>query len=724
MKKVAVLTLKGYFNYGNRLQKYALSKILHDMGLEVYSIWDKDLVGKTKEFIVSSAIFLKKYDRLRKFYKISHMYSKEINVDEVEKNGIDMVVVGSDQVWNPEYYERDHNLLYRAKNGEKVISYAASIGRAEIPDEYRDLYRDVISKYDALSVREKQAEEEIKKLTGRKDVITVLDPTLLLSRQEWESMEEKPEIYKENMKYVLCCFLGKMPEEERADIEEYAKRNDCFIINILDPNDPFSKISGPQNFIYLIHHAQLVCTDSFHASVFSFIYDRPLVVFKRVGKSDYMYSRLQNLLDVFQLENREYKGRITDDQIEHDYSAGYRIREAEARKGKDFLYKCIWGKRAIRIHDKAACSGCGACAEVCPKQCIKLKTDSEGFWYPSANLKECIDCGLCLHTCPIINIKSDDRREAQEFRIGYSKDEEARTDSSSGGIFTALASEVIENGGVVFGAAFDDDFMVHHVKAETADDLVKLRGSKYVQSRTEHTFAQAREVLEEGRTVLYAGTGCQIAGLKAYLKRDYDNLLTVDLICHGVPSPKLWRKYLDEQIGQYGANVSDVNFRKKTQGWKEFSLAIGFENGKHYEAVFRKDPYMKLFLNDICLRPSCHACKFKPVHSQADITIGDCWDIGKIKPEMDDDKGISEVHVHTAKGKEYINKIKEQVVLESPECGKSLQQMAFRSTTPHIRRSKFFSEFKKGESTVELVKLVPLKTIDKVEGKLKQIFRR
>ena len=330
----------------------------------------------------------------------------------------------------------------------------------------------------------------------------------------------------------------------------------------------------------------------------------------------------------------------------------------------------------IQIKDKKNCCGCNSCVQACPKQCITMAEDEEGFLYPHVDAAVCIDCGLCARSCPVIN--QAEPREPIRVYAATNPDEEQRLHSSSGGIFIMLAKETIKVGGVVFGAKFDKDWEVKHCYAETEEDLKPLMRSKYVQSRIENTFKEAENFLKQGRNVMFVGTPCQIAGLKKYLKKEYDNLLTVDIICHGVPSPKVWREYLEElrnntalKCGN-GNNsesssskkdssiITSINFREKQLGgfsWKKFGfVAHGTKSGNSGERTvlasspLDKNIYMRGFIANLFLRPSCHYCPSRSGKSGSDITLGDAWGIWNVSPELDDDKGISAVMINTEKG--------------------------------------------------------------------------
>lgn len=301
----------------------------------------------------------------------------------------------------------------------------------------------------------------------------------------------------------------------------------------------------------------------------------------------------------------------------------------------------------IKLLNKSYCCGCSACLQICPKHSISFNEDKEGFLYPNVDTSTCIDCGLCEKVCPVIN-QNDERLPLQVFAAKHPNDE-IRLSSSSGGIFTLLAEQIIDEGGVVFGARFNEKWEVVHDFAETKEGLIPFRGSKYVQSRIGDAYANAEKFLKSGRKVMFTGTPCQIAGLKKYLRREYENLLAVDFVCHGVPSPMVWRKYIQEEIAHQDKCVlTKVNFRDKSTGWKKFSFILNFSQTKLEgdqnlirSSVFTDNAYMNAFLENLSLRPCCYACPAKAGKSESDITIGDFWGIEKIASWLDDDKGIS-----------------------------------------------------------------------------------
>lgn len=324
------------------------------------------------------------------------------------------------------------------------------------------------------------------------------------------------------------------------------------------------------------------------------------------------------------------------------------------------------------------CSGCRACEKKCPINAITMIEDECGFLYPQVDDEKCIKCGLCRKICPTNNEEVPIEKKAY---AAYNKDDKIRLDSSSGGIFDVLANYIIEKQGVVFGAAFDKDFNVKHIAVNNKKDIDKLRKSKYVQSDTNCTFEMAKKILDEGKLVFYSGTPCQIEGLKAYLGKDYENLVTQDIICHGVPSPRVWREYLKNK----SESIQEINFRSKEKSsWDDYQFKIVYNNKAEYEN-HNQNVFMKLFLNDLILRNSCYNCKFKKKNRISDFILADFWGIDKINKEINDHKGISLLIVNSNKAekilKEVLNKIviKEVIFEEAIKGNKSMTSSVSKS---------------------------------------------
>jgi coenzyme F420-reducing hydrogenase beta subunit len=351
----------------------------------------------------------------------------------------------------------------------------------------------------------------------------------------------------------------------------------------------------------------------------------------------------------------------------------------------------------IKIKTKKDCVGCYACANICPENCILMLSDEEGFWYPEVDYSKCFKCAKCINVCPIINYKTIKNETIKDDPVAYAcmnKNESIRLESSSGGLFTVIAERVIKNEGVVFGAGFNKNFEVVHSYVESKEELEKFRGSKYVQSKIGDTYKQARDILEKGRNVLFTGTPCQIGGLQAFLKKSYENLLCVDIICHGVPSPVLWKKYIKYREEKAGSSTQRIAFRRKDEGWKRFSVSFLFKNNTEYRKTHDKDLYMRAFLKDVCLRPSCYGCRFKTLYRQSDITLADFWGIQNIFPEMDDDKGISLIFVNSTAGRVMFEQIKDKILCKEVNINEAVKynSAAIKSVEYNPKRKNFFNE--------------------------------
>ncbi len=359
----------------------------------------------------------------------------------------------------------------------------------------------------------------------------------------------------------------------------------------------------------------------------------------------------------------------------------------------------------INILKKSNCSGCSSCVQICPKQCVSMQRDEEGFFYPQVNQSVCIDCGLCSKVCH--ELHPSEKQKPLKVYAAINKDTDIRMKSSSGGFFSFLAEKVVSGDkGAVFGAKFDDNWQVIIAYSETIEGLDCFRGSKYVQAQMRTSYVDAERFLKEGRIVLFSGTPCQIAGLHHFLRRKYDNLLTVDIVCHGVPSPKVWDKYLDEIADSLKDTILKIEFRDKVNGWKRYSFTLDYvRQGKylHESSLHKDNSYMQAFLKNMILRPSCYACRAKCGRSGSDITIADFWGIQHVNPGMDDDKGTSMVMINTEKGASMIDF--SQILFHEEKYDDALKYNPAieKSVVAHPNRRFFFRDLDKSKSVVELI---------------------
>lgn len=370
----------------------------------------------------------------------------------------------------------------------------------------------------------------------------------------------------------------------------------------------------------------------------------------------------------------------------------------------------------IELKDKLLCCGCYSCVQRCPRQCITMTQDEEGFFYPHVDHTTCINCGLCEKVCPTL-LPRQEHNVINTF-AAKNHNEVIRKESSSGGIFTILAETIINEGGVVFGASWDQDNSVEHSYSESIDGLKAFRSSKYVQSNIKNSYKQVEVFLKSGRKVLFSGTPCQVAGLKAFLRSEYDNLIMVECVCHGVPSPGLWQKYLSEVSN--GRTVIEINHRDKHTGWENYSVVIKFSDGSEIAQAHDENPWTRAFIKNITLRPSCYSCAYKGVNSVADITIGDLWGADKLLPEQHDNLGHTLVIIHTIKARDMVRNVECVKNFQMPEVAHYNSALCLNSKY-NDKRGVFFTMIYGGKPFINVVKSL---TKDPLLLKIKLLIRK
>lgn len=379
----------------------------------------------------------------------------------------------------------------------------------------------------------------------------------------------------------------------------------------------------------------------------------------------------------------------------------------------------------IEIKNKVECCGCYGCYNICPTKAIEMVEDEKGFKYPSVNNEKCVDCGLCEKVCPILNNKKEEKKDIKVYAC-MNKNTDTRMKSSSGGIFTLIASYILDLDGVVFGAKFDDDFQVIHSFIEHKEELYQFRGSKYVQSKIGDMYKKAKKFLEQNRYVLFTGTPCQIEGLYSYLGKEYEKLYTQDIICHGVPSPMVWRKYLQEFNIKYKGKPKEISFREKSNtGWNNFEMKLQYDTDS-YITSHNEDIYMKAFLYNICLRDSCYACNFKKKDRISDITLADFWGINNIDKEMNDNKGTSLVIINSKKGNQLFEKIEQNTICKEEDFEEAVKYnpSMISSVKMHKNRENFFKGLENNDLEVLVKKYTKIPLYRKILRKSKAIVKK
>lgn len=392
----------------------------------------------------------------------------------------------------------------------------------------------------------------------------------------------------------------------------------------------------------------------------------------------------------------------------------------------------------ISILDKKNCTGCRMCEQICPVNAIEIKENIEGFIEPYIDKNKCTNCGLCGARCPQLNeVKNYSKLKEVKSYAAKNKNEEEQMESSSGGIFSVIANYVLENGGIVYGASFNDELEVEHIGIESKEKLYKLRGSKYVQSDTKNTYKEVKENLEKGKMVLYSGTPCQIAGLNNYLVKKYENLITIDIVCHGVPSKKIYKKYLKWLEKNNKSKIEKYSFRDKQKfPWGgALGATVNFENGKKKYINSSLDPYYKSFLNSVNYREACYNCKYANQNRVGDITLMDYWGVEKIYPEFMDEKGVSAILINTEKGQNILDILKEKMYMLETSVdliARRNQNLKEPSTRTPIRENAYkdidkleFNEYAKNslqfkKDKIDIIKGIIPKSIKK---QIKKIIR-
>ena len=588
----------------------------------------------------------------------------------------DVILSGSDQIWNPKIFPdgRFDPVFFGAFTDRRKIAYAPSFGIPRIPEEMEEELRGYLDQFSHLSVREQQGQRIVRDLTGR-EVPVVLDPTLLLTAQQWKAMASDHLFAGHGALtpggYLLCYCISR-PGALEPYIRRLAAQTGlpvvqlCGIRQKVHPKARCVLDAGPAEFLSLFANAAAVCTNSFHGTVFSLQFQVPF--FTAVSPAELAApesSRTFSLLSRLGLQNRIIGTGASagpDDSI--DWSAAAERLEAERQASLDYLWAALTGApqetapAAVEppasagpvLADHTHCTGCTACAAVCPKDAISMTRDKEGFSYPAVDGNLCVHCGRCTAVCPILNPK--ERGGVPAVFAAWNKDDAIRKDSTSGGVFSLVAEYVLEGGGVVFGAAFDAHQHLRHVACFRKEELWRLRGAKYVQSDLGglgQTFREIKKALET-RPVLFSGTPCQVEGLYRYLGGRPENLTTCDLVCHGVPSPGVWEDMARSIERRRHKDLQAVRFRNKVTGWKDSHFTTVYDDGTVDTAPLFSTEYGRAFGRALFLRPSCYTCPYTTMARVGDLTLGDFWGLREDELPEQQEKGVSLLTVNTPHG--------------------------------------------------------------------------
>lgn len=729
--RVALATCHDKRNYGSMLQAWATQRFLEESGYDVRTIDKTGLgkaisVGRMEHYARNfrdTAMYSEKVPfalhRVRQ--RVSHGFGRDMAARRASFDGFarecfrltrktfdfdearelsaeyDAVVVGSDQLWLPVNIAGDYFTLSWVDPGVRKVAYATSFGISGLDGWTGRRVGDFLSGYHAVSVREESGAEIVRGLTGRRPEV-VCDPTMLLDAGQWRDVACSGNRLVPDEPYVLAYFLGRNAWQ-REVVEAYAHARGLKIVAIAH-NDSFVKAdegyadvypweAGPAEWIDLIDNAQLVCTDSFHGTVFSSILETPFISFRRhAGGVQSTNSRMDTLLGLLGLFGRLCEdagefGRIVSGAI--DFSEPReRIGSYREASAEWLLQALDFGDRKvpehIAVHHAEECCGCSACAAACPLGCVRMTYDAVGCEYPDVDETLCIGCGKCIAACPVINGKAEVVREQHAYLVQHN-DSEVLAESTSGGAMTAFAQAVIENGGIVFGAGYLDEvtrsragdapgrLVVGHFGVDAISELGRFRNSKYVQSAIGPSYEEAKAELEAGREVLFIGTPCQCEGLLAYLGARPSKLRVADVVCRAVVCRRVFSSYMQWLDGEYGA-ADDLRFRDKSKyGYSYSSIrAVAHEGDgsveELYSAGVESDPYLRAFFGNLSDRPICYSCPFKKRYRESDLTCWDCFDVAKFGSGLDDNRGVTRVLVQSEAGQELLERASDYLKIE------------------------------------------------------------
>lgn len=671
MKKVGIMTWFSYNNYGTVLQAYATSKFIEKLGYEPQIINYIPKVRKTNIFDIKGAQIVKKIYEIKnkkKYTKILQEINQkseefksnnlklttpcetEIELTEISQDKL-AIICGSDQIWSPLSFDKHYYLDFVDQS--KKIAYAPSFGVSTIPYNLKEKTEELLKDFKYLSARELKGQEIIKELSEKKATL-VVDPTLLLTEKDWV---KKLNLNKNEEKYIVCYFLGYQ-KEYYSTAKKIAKELNYKIIIIpgnthyLDKNKYKDlNICSPQKFVELIMNAKFVITDSYHGMLFSINFNKDFLIFKRFKdkKKSSQNSRIYTILKEYNLSDRMYHKNMSIQKIissKINYENVNKILDAKRRKSIEYLKSSI--KEIEQVTEKAVeknsekitnmCTGCGMCQSVCPKNCILISQNDNGFYSYKIDKSKCINCGLCRKVCAQC-VSNRNKIKSQKIYSVFSKKKDIIESSSSGGIAYHLAEYAINEEMKVIGCTYDiTKNIAKHIVISKKEDIKKLSGSKYIQSYTVDAFKEIKKM----KSGLIIGTPCQIASINNYLTnvKKRENFILVDLICHGVPTYNLWKNI----IQKYN-NINSIKFRDKKYNSKKVLTINNFK--------VKDNMYYDFFNSSLIFNECCYDCNYRET-SCADIRIGDYWG-PKSKTNKD---GISMVISNTAKGEKIINQLR------------------------------------------------------------------
>ncbi|MBO6294020.1 MAG: Coenzyme F420 hydrogenase/dehydrogenase, beta subunit C-terminal domain [Selenomonas sp.] len=734
---VGIMGLWSGCNYGSIMTYYALNRVVDSMGKSILMI-DKP--------ILSERDVEREETHSRRFGKEHYDISKQYRPNEMhELNDIcDTFLIGSDQVWNYGISKNFGKLFYFdfVDEQNKKLAYAVSFGHGTdfAPPEERKVISGYMARMDGIAVREADGVRLCREQYGIK-ALQVLDPVFLADPKIYTPIIKKS-AHKEEEPFMVTYILDPTPEKCEAARHIAEKLGGIKIISLLDGlpwkfKENKEKTTLPncienlqvEDWLYYLSNAKFILTDSCHGASFALIFKKNFIAMTNRHRG---VSRFKSLSELFKFEDRlveDPRRILTDEHLLEplDYVMIDSIMKKERTRCREWLKdKLDEPKRpaselkntnivqkqarsaekgsvnlsntVMQVAEAGNCTGCSACASVCPKNAITIRENQNGFLQPEIDEEKCVNCGICLTKC--ISEHPVYKNSPRPACFAMMANDETRKISSSGGMFSVAAEYVLEKGGYVCGAAYRDDFTVEHILISDKAELSRLRGSKYMQSHMGHIYEDIKALLEEGKMVLFTGMPCQTAGLYASLGKDYENLYTIDLFCHGITSSKVFQKYHHDVLG--GNPLARLEFKEKAPwGWHAGVNAY-FKDGSKYSVPLERDPYFIAYLKSLAKNTSCATCTSNRLPRQGDMTIGDFWGIARNDPEMHDGKGTSAVLVNNEKGTRFFEALKDRMKSWKEESldvairGNRIIQAPYRL---HRNRNEFFKNFSSTDFT-------------------------
>ena len=694
-----ILTFHTALNHGAALQAIGLQAFLRQLGYSA-SIFDYQppRVGSGTGIRGKAVSMLRKlhpaeYDQKEAAFQSFRARYMTLSLDKQ----CHVFLSGSDQVWNPS--GAMNPVFFQQYVGPDCLhaSYAASMGNTNIPPLHRELFEKYINSFDVISVREQEVKNVLSEFC-RKPINVHVDPVLLHSADFWRAYASPVDGLPE--KYTLV-YLLHLPKNVNSLLIWLKKQTGDPIVLIdgqgimtcVVRHDRAIHFAGPAEFLWLMDHASRIVTSSFHGTAFSLVFEKEFYSIVN-PKTPSRISHLLSLVGMQPIQESE-KAFVRNTAI--DWQPVRQQLKMEAAASAEYLRSVY--EASLHLHREPItgtveqlsqpCTGCSACASACPTNAISMKLNEEGFYQPVIQQELCIHCGKCRRICPQEQILGQERVASW---YGWHKNPSVVSNSSSGGVMRALADLILAEGGVVFGADFTEDYRAVEFRSTDEVDIARLQKSKYTVSRVGTSFADVEKQLQNGRSVLFCGSPCQCAGLKSFLGRDYDRLLTCDFICGGFSSLRFYREHLDYLEKKYGSRIVFVDFRPKDKGWGKQRFKVHFSNGKELLTRSHNDSYFMSFANKhISVRDTCLQCRYTGAHA-ADITLADFWgykaaNIKKHSP------GMSLVVANSQRGVDAISRAEELCLYP---LDLKYSDYAFRYRGPQLaklqERNRFFSE--------------------------------